>query len=139
MQIDENSSRQKMTSTSKDRDLNKVREDLDKAIQNRDELKHKVARLEEESDRKQISVSDLQKKSQRLEESLAVARMTSLQRQMQLRKLQNCFLQVKDYSEKLKSSEQELKLLVDASVLEMNGLDDGADEDRYPTHANGNA
>lgn len=139
LKIDENSSKQKLTSTLKEKDLEKVKEELDEAIQRRDEIKHEVAIMEEESYKKQLFMSEMQKKSQKLEESLAIARKTALQRRKQLKKLQNCFLQFKDYSEKLKSCEQELQLLVDASVLELNGLDDGGDEDGHTANANGNA
>lgn len=139
LKIDENSSKQKLTSTLKEKDLEKVKEELDEAVQRRDELKHEVARMEEESYKKELFISEMQKKSQKLEESIAIARRTALQRRKQLKKLQNCFIQVKDYSEKLKSCEQELQLLVDASVLDLNGLDDGGDEDGHTTNANGNA
>lgn len=139
LKIDENSSKQKLTSILKEKDLEKVKEELDEAVQRRDELKHEVARMEEESYNKELFMSEMQKKSQKLEESIAIARRTASQRRKQLKKLQNCFIQFKDYSEKLKSCEQEIQLLVDASVLELNGLDDGGDEDGHTANANGNA
>lgn len=137
LKIDENPSKQKLTSTLKEKDLEKVKEELDEAIQRRDELKHEVARMEEESYKKQLFMSEMQKKSQKLEESISTAKRTALQRRKQLKKLHNCFLQFKGYSEKLKSCEQELQLLVDASVLELNGLDDGGNEDGHTANANG--
>lgn len=139
LKIDENSSKQKLTSTLKEKDLEKVKEELDEAVQRRDELKHEVAKMEEESYNKELFMSEMQKKSQKLEESIAIARRTASQRRKQLKKLQNCFIQFKDYSEKLKSCEQEIQLLVDASVHELNGLDDGGDEDGHTANANGNA
>lgn len=138
LKIDENSSKQKLTSTLKEKDLEKVKEELDEAIQRRDELKHEVARMEEESYKKHLFMSEMQKKSQKLDESISIARRTALQRRKQLKKLHSCFLQFKDYSEKLKSCEQELQLLVDASALELNALDDGGNEDGHTANANGN-
>ncbi|GLJ30268.1 hypothetical protein SUGI_0598680 [Cryptomeria japonica] len=107
----------------------RVKEELEKAIKKHDDLKHEIARMEEESDKKSLLISEMHKKSQKLEESIALVRKATLQRETQFRKMQSCFLQIKDYTEKLKSSEEELQSLVDASILDMSGLEDRCNED----------
>uniref|UniRef100_A0A0D6R6R2 RRM domain-containing protein n=1 Tax=Araucaria cunninghamii TaxID=56994 RepID=A0A0D6R6R2_ARACU len=136
VQTDDNSSRQRATSISKEKDLKKVKE-LDEANQRFDELKNEIERMEQESDKKSLHISDLHKKTQKLEESIAATKKTIRQRETRLRKLQNCFLQIRDYTEKLKSSEEELQSLVDASILDLNGVEDRGNEDWHSSHANG--
>lgn len=128
-QAAENPNRQRVR-TSKDKDSEKAKEELEKAIQTRDDLKDEIARMEEESDKKSLLMSEMQKKSQKLEESIALVRKATLQRETHFRKMQSCFLQIRDYREKLKSSEEELQSLVDASILDMSGLEDRDNEDR---------
>ncbi|XP_010249936.1 PREDICTED: zinc finger CCCH domain-containing protein 25-like isoform X2 [Nelumbo nucifera] len=88
---------------------NQIKEQLDISIQRREELQKEISQLEENLEGKKQFVLDLQKKSWKLEEALATAKKLSSYQQMQLTKLHRCFLQVKDYSERLKSSEQELQ------------------------------
>eukprot|EP00252_Welwitschia_mirabilis_P001893 TRINITY_DN11860_c0_g1_i1.p1 TRINITY_DN11860_c0_g1~~TRINITY_DN11860_c0_g1_i1.p1 ORF type:complete len:340 (+),score=82.54 TRINITY_DN11860_c0_g1_i1:347-1366(+) len=133
--LEETSSHLKLSSF-RDRDI-EMREGLDEARQRREELQHEVAALEEESNMKRIQISKLQRKGEKLEQSMLGAKKKTAERKDQLKKLQNCYLQVKECSAKLKSYEQELQALVDASVLELNGLNEG-NENGYMQYANGN-
>ncbi|KAF3442709.1 hypothetical protein FNV43_RR16626 [Rhamnella rubrinervis] len=83
-----------------------------------------ISLMEERLKREDSHVLDLQKKSKKLEDALINAKKNSSYRQMQLTKLHKCYLQVKDYSGRLKSCEQELQSLVDSVVMEDIGHDD---------------
>ncbi|XP_078432319.1 RNA-binding (RRM/RBD/RNP motifs) family protein [Wolffia australiana] len=113
-----------MSSNSNAEYLDHVKEQLDVSIRRREELQKLISHMEEKVEDKSQLVSDLQKKFQKLEEALALARKLSSQRQSQLSKLQRCFLQVQDYSEKLKSSELELQAIVDTVSAELDGGED---------------
>ncbi|XP_010254265.1 PREDICTED: U1 small nuclear ribonucleoprotein 70 kDa isoform X2 [Nelumbo nucifera] len=116
-----------LSSNSSDDYYDQAKEQLELSIQRREDLQKEISQLEEKLEGKQQLVSDLQKKSQKLEEALAAAKKLSSYRCMQLTKLYKCFLQVKDYTERLKSSEQELQSLVDMAMLEADevGIRDG--------------
>ncbi|CAN6442065.1 unnamed protein product [Victoria cruziana] len=86
-----------------------VKDKLEVAVQRRDDLQSEIAEIDEKLEKKQLLVADLHEKSQKLEDSLASAKKLFFYRDMQLMKLQKCFLQVKDCKERLKSYEQELQ------------------------------
>ncbi|XP_050213108.1 zinc finger CCCH domain-containing protein 25 [Mercurialis annua] len=102
-----------------------VEEKLERSIERRDELKKEIFQLEKRLEDKQLYVSNLRKKAQILEDALDKAQEHSSQHKMQLITMHKCFLQVKDYSARLKSCEQELQSLVD-SALTKNYIPDDA-------------
>nr|GEV57351.1 U1 small nuclear ribonucleoprotein 70 kDa isoform X2 [Tanacetum cinerariifolium] len=62
----------------------------------------------------------------KLEDALASAKKLTSNRKKQLTKLHKCFLNMKEYGEKLRSSEDELQSLVGSTMNELdyhNGLD----------------
>lgn len=101
-----------------------VKAKLEGCIQRREGLQNEITQMQEKLDEKQQLVSDLQKKSKKLEDQLTTAKKLSSQRKIQLTKLHKSFLQVKEYTERLKSSEQELQSLVDLVVEEGDTGDD---------------
>lgn len=118
-----------ISSYSSDDYHDEVKEKFEKSTKTHDELKNKVSHMEERLENKQQFVSDLQKKALILEGALLTAKKLSLQRRMQLTKLQKCFLQVKEYTNRLKSCEQELKSVVDSAMIESEMGDDTATRD----------
>lgn len=64
-------------------------------------------------------LSKLQEKSQKLEDTLAAAKKLTAHRQKQLTKLHKCFVNMKEYSGRLKSCEQELQSLVESTMTEL--------------------
>ncbi|XP_076924649.1 uncharacterized protein LOC143587164 isoform X2 [Bidens hawaiensis] len=78
-----------------------------------------VTRMEELAEERGDHVSKLQDKSQKLEDALASARKLTLNRMKQLNKLYKCFLNVKDYGEKLRICEEELQSLVGSTLKEL--------------------
>ncbi|PWA77980.1 hypothetical protein CTI12_AA218710 [Artemisia annua] len=68
-----------------------------------------VFRMEELVKERGDHVSKLQEKSQKLEDALASAKKLTSNRKKQLSKLHKCFLNMKEYGEKLRSSEEELQ------------------------------
>ncbi|KAJ7978853.1 putative RNA-binding family protein [Quillaja saponaria] len=101
-----------------------AKDQLERSTQRLEQLRNEVSQFEAKLEEKQFIVSDLQKKSMKLEDALISAKKHSSYRQMQLTKLHKCFRQVKDSTERLKSCEQELQALVDMAMLES---DDGVD------------
>ncbi|XP_021276651.1 zinc finger CCCH domain-containing protein 25 [Herrania umbratica] len=99
-------------------DYNQMKKDLEGLIESREELRKEISLMEGRLEDRQEIVLDLQKKSKTLEDSLIAAKKLSSRRKMQLTKLHKCFLQVKEYREKLKTCEQELQSLVDSAILE---------------------
>ncbi|XP_062148329.1 DEAD-box ATP-dependent RNA helicase 21 isoform X2 [Alnus glutinosa] len=104
---------------------NQVKVELERSTQGLDELKKETSQMEERLEEKQKLVLDLQKKSKKLEDALIASKKHTSYRQMQLTKLYKCFLHVKDYSERLKSCEEELQTLVDTAMLETDVGDFG--------------
>ncbi|KAB5514234.1 hypothetical protein DKX38_028140 [Salix brachista] len=102
--------KREISSDSSDDYHDEVNENLERSTKKHDELQNKVSHMEERLENKQQFVSDLQKKALILEGALLTAKKLSSQRRMQLTKLQKCFLQTKEYSNRLKSCEQELKV-----------------------------
>lgn len=95
-----------------------TKEQLEISIQKHEELKDEISHMEETLDEKQQFILELQKKSKKLEDSLTSAKKLTSRRKMQLTKLHKCYLQIRDYSSKLKSCEQELQSLVDSALAE---------------------
>ncbi|XP_011078319.1 glycine-rich RNA-binding protein RZ1B [Sesamum indicum] len=94
-----------------------------------EELRKEISRMEELVADKQEVVSKLQEKYQKLEDSLISAKKLTSHRHIQLAKLHKCYLQIRDYDERSKKSEQELQWLVDSTMIELGndggGISDG--------------
>lgn len=101
-----------------------VEAQLERSTQQLDQLKKEVSQMEEGLEKKRLHVKELQKKSKKLEDALINAKKNSSYHQMQLIKLHKCFRQVKDYTERLKTSEKELQALIDTVMSEVDA--DGA-------------
>lgn len=101
-----------------------MKEELELSYQKYEERQKEIAQINELVKEKEQQVSDLKKKSQQLELSLADAKKRSSQQKTTLKKLHRSFLQAQDYAGKLKSSEQELQLLVDTTMAELETVDD---------------
>ncbi|XVE54349.1 hypothetical protein DITRI_Ditri03aG0073400 [Diplodiscus trichospermus] len=99
-------------------DYNQMKKELERSILSREELKTEISLIEGRLEERQQIVLDLQKKSKSLEDALVAAKKLSSRRKMHLTKLHRCFLQVKEYREKLESCEQELQSLVDSAMVE---------------------
>ncbi|KAK7388753.1 hypothetical protein VNO78_23580 [Psophocarpus tetragonolobus] len=99
-----------------------VEAQLERSTQELDELKKEVSQMEEGLEEKRLLVKELQKQSKKLEDALINAKKNSSYRQMQLVKLHKCFLQVKDCTERLKTSEKELQALIDTAMAEGDGV-----------------
>ncbi|CAN6681116.1 unnamed protein product [Malus baccata var. baccata] len=95
-----------------------VKEQLHRSMRRVEEIKNETILMEESIEEKEKLVLDLQKKSKKLEDALINAKKNSSHQKMKLTKLHKSFTQVKDYTEKLKSYEHELQLLVDTGMLE---------------------
>lgn len=121
--------KREISSDSSDDYHDEVNENLERSTKKHDELQNKVSHMEERLENKQQFVSDLQKKALILEGALLTAKKLSSQRRMQLTKLQKCYLQTKEYSNRLKSCEQELKSVVDAAMIDGETGDDTASRD----------
>ncbi|XP_076924648.1 uncharacterized protein LOC143587164 isoform X1 [Bidens hawaiensis] len=100
-------------------DHDQVSKQLDISHQRIEELQKEVTRMEELAEERGDHVSKLQDKSQKLEDALASARKLTLNRMKQLNKLYKCFLNVKDYGEKLRICEEELQSLVGSTLKEL--------------------
>ncbi|OVA06537.1 RNA recognition motif domain [Macleaya cordata] len=118
-----------LSSNSSDDYDDEVKEQLEISIQRHGELQKEISQIEEKFEEKNQLVSELKKKSQKLEDALTSAKKLTSQRQHQLTMLQRCFLQVTDYTEKLKNSEQELQSLVDTAMVDADDGDDAANGD----------
>lgn len=96
-----------------------VAKQLDVSRHKIEELQKEVYRMEELVEERGDHVSKLQEKSQKLEDALASAKKLTSNRKKQLIKLHKCFLNMKEYSEKLKSCEEELQALVGSTLKEL--------------------
>ncbi|KAG6497301.1 hypothetical protein ZIOFF_045200 [Zingiber officinale] len=86
-----------------------MKEQLELSIHRREELENEITIIGDKIEAKKLLISDLQKKSQELEDSLANAKKVTSQQQSMLMKLHSCYLQSQDLADRLKSSEQELQ------------------------------
>ncbi|BBN17438.1 hypothetical protein MPTK1_7g14510 [Marchantia polymorpha subsp. ruderalis] len=103
----------------------KVREELDKAHQSRQELEEKVAQLTGAVERAEETVAALHNRSKKLEEALENSITAATNRQLLLRKMQRGILQVKDSSERLSRHEKELKMLMNTIASDIEVLEEG--------------
>ncbi|CAI9100241.1 OLC1v1037194C1 [Oldenlandia corymbosa var. corymbosa] len=107
------------SSESADDDHAEVTKRLEISSHKYEELQKEMAEMEELAEEKKLLVLKLQEKSKKLEESLSAAKRDRSYREMQLTKLTKCYLQVRDCSEQLKRSEQELQSLVSSTMSEL--------------------
>ncbi|CAN0900827.1 hypothetical protein LINGRAHAP2_LOCUS21062 [Linum grandiflorum] len=77
-----------------------------------------ISVMEESLGGEQDLASGLQKKAKKLEDELVSAKRRTSQRKAQLAKLYKCYMQMNDYTERLKSTELELQTLVDSTLIE---------------------
>ncbi|KAL6226421.1 hypothetical protein ACLB2K_000383 [Fragaria x ananassa] len=91
---------------------------LERSTRRLEELKKETSEMEEKLEDDGKLVLDLQKQSKKLEDALVNAKKNTLHQKAQLTKLHDCFMQVKHYKEKLKSSEDELQMLVETATGE---------------------
>ncbi|KAJ9550998.1 hypothetical protein OSB04_015043 [Centaurea solstitialis] len=117
-------------------DQDQVAKQLDVSRQKIEELQKEVFRMEELVEERGDHVSKLQEKSQKLEGALASAKKLTSNRKKQLIKLHKCFLNMKEYGEKLKSCEEELQSLVGSTMKELENHN-GVDTDGLMANANG--
>ncbi|KAL2553659.1 RNA-binding (RRM/RBD/RNP motif) family protein [Forsythia ovata] len=112
-------------------DHNQVESKLAISSQKLEELHKEISQMEELAAEKVEVISKLRDKSQKLGDSLLAAKKTTLYRRLQLTKLNQCYLQVRDYDDRLKTSEQEFQLLVDSTMMDLEhgdgvvGVSDG--------------
>lgn len=108
-----------------------VEDQLHLLIKKREELQKEKSDMEHKLEEKKQLVTDLQKRSLKLEDGLISAKKMSSLRQMQLTKLYKCFHQVKEYAERLKGSEEELQDLVNSVGMEIDTDGDLGTRDLY--------
>uniref|UniRef100_A0A7N0T8B5 RRM domain-containing protein n=1 Tax=Kalanchoe fedtschenkoi TaxID=63787 RepID=A0A7N0T8B5_KALFE len=113
-------SREQLSESSGDHHDQEAVEQLDRSIHKRAELKNEISLMEDKLKERQQLIHDLQRKSQKLEDSLTAKKKLVSHRQIQLTKLHKCFMQIKEYNEKLKNSENELQILVDSVMVEVS-------------------
>nr|XP_043628279.1 ATP-dependent RNA helicase DHX8 isoform X2 [Erigeron canadensis] len=101
-------------------DHDQVSKKLDVSHQKMEELQNEVYHMEQLLKERGDHVSKLQEKSQKLEDALASAKKLTLKRRKQLVKLHKCFLNMKEYGEKLRSCEEELQSLVGSTLKELD-------------------
>lgn len=99
--------------------VRQLRDELEKARENRKELEDKVASLKSVVEKADVTIAALQTKSQKLEESLAAAQQMASQRQYQLKRLQTGVFHFKLCTERLSNSEREMKALAALTTLEI--------------------
>lgn len=99
--------------------LRQLRDELEKARENRKELEDKVASLKEVVEKADVTIAALQTKSQKLEESLVAAQKMAFQRHSQLKRLQTGVFHFKLCTERLSNSEREMKALAALTTLEI--------------------
>ncbi|KAL6221755.1 hypothetical protein ACLB2K_005150 [Fragaria x ananassa] len=131
--VDRNS--RELLSYSSDDFNDQVKEQFERSTRRLEELKKETSEMEEKLEDDGKLVLDLQKQSKKLEDALVNAKKNTLHQKVQLTKLHDCFMQVKHYREKLKSSEDELQMLVETATGE-DCIDDVGLRDTILTIAN---
>ncbi|CAN0900828.1 Cold-inducible RNA-binding protein [Linum grandiflorum] len=101
-----------------DYDDDEVKAQLGISIRRHEDLKNEISVMEESLGGEQDLASGLQKKAKKLEDELVSAKRRTSQRKAQLAKLYKCYMQMNDYTERLKSTELELQTLVDSTLIE---------------------
>ncbi|XP_062218541.1 glycine-rich RNA-binding protein RZ1A-like [Phragmites australis] len=102
---------------------------LEKAIQMRQDLENEVNQVKDKVAAKEQHITDLQKKAQKLEDELAAARKVSSERQLVVTDLYKHFLQLQDYNDRVKTAEQKLQSLVDSAMDELDMAEDATTKD----------
>ncbi|XP_066325269.1 uncharacterized protein [Miscanthus floridulus] len=116
-------------SSSSDDLQNDGKHQLDKTIQMREDLENEVNQIKDKISAKEQHIADLQKKAQKLEDELVVARKVSSGRQLAVTDLYKHFLQLQDYNDRVKTAEQRLQSLVDAAMVELDMAEDATTRD----------
>ncbi|KAH6806630.1 hypothetical protein C2S53_015734 [Perilla frutescens var. hirtella] len=84
-----------------------------------EELRKEMSQMEELVTEKQEEVSKLQERYEKMEDSVIAAKKLTSRRHIQLTKLHNCYLQMRECHERFKKSEQDLQWLVDSTAIEL--------------------
>ncbi|KAJ0960085.1 hypothetical protein J5N97_000144 [Dioscorea zingiberensis] len=101
-----------------------------------EELQNELTLIEEKVEEKEKFVSDLKKRSEKVEGALAAIKKLSSQRQSLLTNFVKCYVQSKEYRERLKGCEEELQSLLDTAMAEVSGAENFGGRDDSP-YANG--
>ena len=109
-----------MATDKEEEEVRSLREELEKARENRRGLEEKVASLQGVVEKADVTIAALKTKSQKLEESLANAQQLAAQRQFQLKRLQTSVFHFKLATERLTNSEKEMKALAALTSLEVD-------------------
>ncbi|KAJ3691943.1 hypothetical protein LUZ60_012293 [Juncus effusus] len=112
-------------------DLDELRVLLKKRIEKHDDIQRKVDFLKDKIDEKRLNISDLQKKSKKLEHGLVSAQKITFERKVLLNKLHKCFVQFMSYTEKIKVSEKELEGLINDAMNETDKDESLARENEF--------
>ncbi|XP_024374374.1 uncharacterized protein [Physcomitrium patens] len=118
-----------------DDELSRLREELDAAREIRRSLEEKVNSLKSVVEKSDVTIAALKSKSQKLEESLSSAQHLAAQRQHQLKRLQTSVFHFKLATERLSTTEKEMKTLATLTALEVEN--DHARTTTDSVHANG--
>lgn len=100
--------------------VRRLRDELEKARENRRGLEEKVVSLQGEVVKADVTIATMKTKAQKLEESLAAAQQLAAQRQFQLKRLQTSVFHFKLATERLTTSEKEMKTLAALTSLELD-------------------
>ncbi|KAM0933387.1 putative RNA recognition motif domain, nucleotide-binding alpha-beta plait domain superfamily [Dioscorea sansibarensis] len=122
------------SSNSSDEYDDQLKERLEISRCKHEELQQELTLIEGKVEEKEKLVSDLQKRSEKLEGALATVKKLSSQRQSLLTNFVRCYMQSKEYKERLKGCEEELQSLFDMATTEVNGVENfgGRDDSSYP-------
>jgi len=117
-------SSQQQRSAAPDKDeeevVRRLREELEKAHENRRGLEEKVLGLQGVVEKADVSIAAMKTKTLKLEESLLAAQQLAAQRQSQLKRLQTSVFHFKLATERLTNSEKEMKALAALTSLELD-------------------
>lgn len=100
--------------------VRRLKDELEKARETRRGLEEKVASLQGVVEKADATIAAMKSKSSKLEESLAAAQQLAAQRQLQLKRLQTSVFHFKLATERLSSSEKEMKALAALTSLEVD-------------------
>ncbi|KAG0631488.1 hypothetical protein M758_1G257400 [Ceratodon purpureus] len=103
-----------------DEEVRQLKEELEKANENRRGLEEKVVSLKGVVEKADVTIAALKSKSLKLEESLANAQQLAVQRQFQLKRLQTGVFHFKLATERLTNCEKEMKALAALTSLEVD-------------------
>lgn len=117
--------------------VHRLKEELAKAREDWRGLEEKVTSLKGVVEKADVTIAALKSKSQKLEESLANAQQLAAQRQFQLKRLQTGVFHFKLATERLASSEKEMKALAALTSLEVDHDTRNNAPEEPPALANG--